>query len=1438
MALGNTRVLLHGDTPYAWEREGIDFVERELPNSDPFHVWELVQLLDPSTGRFYEIDLLVLGFSALYLIEIKSGPGRYQGDSQDWYREVPGERTHYMDPPLRLTDHKCKVLKGMLSRKMRDNLECPRIVPLVFLSHADVQVDLRADGRLGVVTRQDVTKALTHHKFFGAPPEWRGERIDARRMKAVIEAAKAAGLRPRKGRDLVGSYELGEVLDEGPGYQDRVAVHQSIKGLRKRARIYLVPQQTSIERRQLLKRAADREANVQFDVRGNRHILGCTEYVTDAERGPTVLFDDFEGGQPLDAFMRTNPTLSFDEQLSIVAQLSRALSYCHKRSVVHGAVSPSSILVRRSPEDTKIEIKLFNFQLSTSERSSGTVHWSQLVDETCAIYQAPELREDPSARHIPADIFGLGAVAYLVFTGEAPGKTAIEVDARLRKEHSLDPRAVDPSLDNAIVQALEIATGYSPVTRADDAAEWFALLEGELTRPVEPAAVAVSPLEAGPEAVLDGDLTVKRVLGHGASSRVLAVQRARDAKLYALKVSLSEEHDQRLRAEGRALAMLRDQRIVALIEERVIGERVCLLLELAGERTLHQELTREGPISLDYAARYGEDLLSALEAVEKQNLMHRDIKPANLGVGAVGKEAKHLTLFDFSLAEAPLTELGVGTAAYRDPFLRERKAWDHAADRYSAAVTLHEMLTGVRPSWGDVGPSLDAEAELTLAAERFDAAARDGLVKFFRQALARDVGQRFATARDMRRGWERALEEPRRAPSTRPEAPNTQVESRALSQEEMRPLLAGTPVEALPLSTRAKSALDRAGIGRVEQLRTLADNRLSAVRGIGTTVAQEIQAFRELWRSVHGAGGEETPFFAGYRGEDISLEDAGLESHVILSLRDAGCAGFSALAAAPRDQLSAVAKRKGFELAALRALLEVEQAKVDEREHPSSLEGWLGALLPKTGKARQYLDCLLGLTAPFEGQLDVLASQVAKHFGITPPNLYIMLGKQRAQWAEHPAADELVTLVHSIVREQGGATSIERATDLVRSRLSHDADAPMPLQRARAAALLRIAGELERARGGELCYLRLHDREPWLFAHEPEASALAQLGLSADALAAREVLASPAEAARHFALVVEGGSLEGLPPARLIELGCAASKRAACSARLEVYPRGLGAERALELTANLLKAGAKPEEVSERVRERYPLAATLPLRPALDGLMQSIGFEWRDSEQAYARRGESAHTSLGTQVNAFHSRFTTAPTGQPRQQSAAALTARDFDQRLRAAIEDQSVRVLGVSIDAGHHAALRLAEVLGTPAVSFDALFLAELEVLTAEGKPGIELVKRTDGVGPTSPGWNNLRTLAEACAKRLIPKLVPAKQPLLLHQLGLIARYELTDFLRSLVQGAQARESQAVFLLVPCPDSGGTPRINGNLSIPGLLPGQALWLPPEWIKNLHNAAA
>ncbi len=85
-------------------------------------------------------------------------------------------------------------------------------------------------------------------------------------------------------------------------------------------------------------------------------------------------------------------------------------------------------------------------------------------------------------------------------------------------------------------------------------------------------------------------------------------------------------------------------------------------------------------------------------------IAHRDIKPDNLGVAERGvNDELHLVLFDFSLTRESPEEIRSGTPPYREPFLTQRPkpAWDVAAERYAAAVTLYEMATGTLPCFGD-----------------------------------------------------------------------------------------------------------------------------------------------------------------------------------------------------------------------------------------------------------------------------------------------------------------------------------------------------------------------------------------------------------------------------------------------------------------------------------------------------------------------------------------------------------------------------------------------------------------------------------------------------------------------------------------------------------------------------------------------------------------
>lgn len=1458
--LGPDRFIMVGETPYAHEREGLELIRSSLPDRDPYHMRCLVELLDRTANRLYEIDAIVLGYSAIFLVELKHYDGLLEGDEHGWTWTPPGSRPLLRDNPLSVTNHKAKVLRERLAKHHTGHGPLPWVQPLIVLSHAGVENRLSLDGKVAVVTREGIADAIMRSQFPGAPRQAQGSRIDGPTMRQIMRAFDRAGLQPRKGKLRAGGFVLGAILEDGPNYQDREATHESMPNVMQRARIYLEPQQTSPDHRARLRAAAEREYRLLHSVREHATVLSPQHYSLEP-LGPTLLFEDFEGGMRLDRFLARHPDLAFAKRLEILRQLAHGLSYCHKRGVVHGGLSPEAVLVRERPGEkgeTKIEARMFNFHLGSGESISPTKHRSLLATAPLEAYQAPELAADPAATTSASDTFSLGALAYWLFTGHAPAQDRMSLLERLTREQCLDPSAVADDLPEPVIDAVQQATHLDVVAREDDPVAWIESLVVLLRPPEAEPESSRHVLEAEQGDILIERFTVEKVLGHGATARVLHV--AEDGgRHFALKVSLGEEHDERLRAEGRVLETLRHARIVQWHETLEINGRVCLLLSLAGDRTLREVLRDQGTLELDYAIRYGEDLLDALRHLEEHGIPHRDIKPANLGTGTTGKSAKHLTLYDFSLVSVPDTEVDAGTAAYRDPFLHLRGRWDHHADRWSAAVTLHEMVTGERPGYGAPGQSpLVPESKLRLSAERFDAAARDRLVAFFTRALAKDVEQRFASADEMRRAW-LACVDGQSAPGpgdsiTTGKRIPPDLES--LTDAQVREIRPDTPIGALPLSVRARNALDRAGLTRAEELLRLPPNRLSAIRGIGRKVAQEILVLRDRWRSL-GAGEAEPAegFMPGYAGPDLRVDAAGLPEELAQALERGGLPSLGAVARAPRSQVEAIATRRGQGAGMLRAVLERLQAAEIEEPAPTSLEGWLLALFSsKDRSVGERMRQLFGLDEPFVGRLGVTSGEVAEPARVTRARIGQIHASQRAWWSGQPWKPTLVRAVIDAVESLGGVATVRQAASALAVRMGHEGTIEEdPRTLAGYAALVRVAAEVEPgAEGASLAYCR-RDRgergdggerwEPWVYVEaagergQERLWTLAErLGAAADELADRPVLASPGEARRVLAEIVEGTPLaeERVGATRLLDLAAAASKRAARSSRLELYPRGLPAKRALELSAQVITPKLTPEQVLRRVASRYPAAESLPLRPALDGLLwELLKLRWDEGAGCYAGESVAEPTSV------VSDRHPTAMPGQARSRSDAALRGKDFADDLQVVVERRALRVLGVSPAHAPRAIEELEKALGVEAMVLDHELIAEMETVAVERKiKGPEVLWAADAAGAQGRAWPRLLMVAREAAARVAARLLPPREPLLLVQCGLIARYELGELLERIVAASQADEAAAIVMVLPGREDGVAPMINDRIAVPGLLSGQSGWIPREWIRNDHARPA
>ncbi|MGB2680816.1 MAG: BREX system serine/threonine kinase PglW, partial [Candidatus Competibacter sp.] len=455
-----------------------------------------------------------------------------------------------------------------------------------------------------------------------------------------------------------------------------------------------------------------------------------------------------------------------------------------------------------------------------------------------------------------------------VLTGQPPASDGDDLAARCEQGPGLLLSAALNGCLSEVEELVQFATWPAPEDRFAAVAEFLAALdkaeealEEALTAP--PTAELVSPLEANAGHDLAG-FEVLRRLGKGGTSLALAVRRkaAGEPRGGVLKIALEADYNERLRREADVLARLQPHQHIVQCHQRLeIAGLAALFLSSAGEETLGERLRQEGRLGLDLLQRFGEELLTVVDYLEQEGVPHRDIKPDNIGIRPGAGKRLTLTLFDFSLAGVPATDLTAGTRSHLDPFLRKRGLWDGYAERYACALTLHEMATGSLPLWGDGSADpATLSAEISLDPERFDAAIRQRALAFFTQALARDHRCRHDNAEHMRRAWRNVFAEVGQPITTHP--PQSQLALVDAAGEPVSGLPPGlapdTPLEYLGLDARHLELIHEK-IGR-EHLATASDlanfprNRFYRHRGIALAVARELHQIADRLRQRFGGG--------------------------------------------------------------------------------------------------------------------------------------------------------------------------------------------------------------------------------------------------------------------------------------------------------------------------------------------------------------------------------------------------------------------------------------------------------------------------------------------------------------------------------------------------------------------------------------------------------
>jgi serine/threonine protein kinase len=178
----------------------------------------------------------------------------------------------------------------------------------------------------------------------------------------------------------------------------------------------------------------------------------------DPETKTSFIAMEYVEGKNLKELLKERASFTYLRTAEIIGQVAEALSYAHRRGIVHRDVKPANIII--TPEGT---VKITDFGIAKIEKSNLTSTGQFLGTPN---YMSPE-QVTAEAVDGRSDLFSLGVVLYELLTKKKPflGDNLTSISYKIVHEAFTPPETYDASIPPEFYGVLKCALAKDPAQR-------------------------------------------------------------------------------------------------------------------------------------------------------------------------------------------------------------------------------------------------------------------------------------------------------------------------------------------------------------------------------------------------------------------------------------------------------------------------------------------------------------------------------------------------------------------------------------------------------------------------------------------------------------------------------------------------------------------------------------------------------------------------------------------------------------------------------------------------------------------------------------------------------------------------------------------------------------------------------------------------------------